>query len=165
MQFVNPTGITVNSSGYIYVADSVDKYSVKVYIFSSVETPSAPLVTIISPLSQTYTTSTIPVWATNSSVVDTAWWRFYNTSWSGNHTMIWNGGDDRWETEGLTWLDGSYQIQVFFNDSVRNEGYSSRWFTVDTTAPSVIITSPLNQTYSTSLVPLYATNSSVVDTA
>ncbi len=120
---------------------------------------------IISPMNITYSTPFIPIYATNLSGVHTAWYRYRNGSWSVQYPMIYDSDDDRWEAEVLTWSDGNYLIQVFFNDSVGNEGFNEEWFNVDTTTPYVTIISPSNTTYTTSRVDIYASNTSKVHTA
>ena len=101
-------------------------------------TPPPPEVTFTSPLNNTYATSTIAAYATNTTTVHTAWWRYLNGSRSANQTLKWDGADSRWEAEDLTWLDGSYQVQVFFNDCIGNEALAVQYFTVDTTPPAEI---------------------------
>ncbi|MFX1283962.1 MAG: S8 family serine peptidase [Promethearchaeota archaeon] len=131
----------------------------KVVIF--VDT-TPPVIIINSPLNTTYSISTISILTSNQSIVHTAWYRYWNGSWSNNYTMLYNSESQRWEVEGLTWLDGSYSLQIFFNDSVGNEANSQEWFSVDTTAPIVIITSPNNITYTTTSVAIYASNTTRV---
>ena len=111
-----------------------------------------PIVTINSPTNSTYSNSEISIYALNSSVVHTAWYRYMNGSWSNNYTLLFDSDKYRWVVEGLTWLDGSYSVQVFFNDSVGNKAYGQEWFTVDTTLPLVTIESPTNETYSTDII-------------
>ena len=97
-----------------------------------------PVVTLMSPQNTTYATSMIPVYATNTTEpVHSARWRYWNSVWSVNQTLLWDESEGRWAAEGLTWLDGSYQVQVFFKDSVGNTAVASEWFTVDTTPPTV----------------------------
>ncbi|UCG01962.1 MAG: S8 family serine peptidase [Candidatus Heimdallarchaeota archaeon] len=112
----------------------------------SVNTTS-PDVTIISPSNITYTSSNVDVFASNTSRVHTAWFRYRNGSWSGNYSLIYDSDEERWRTEGLTWSDGYYQVQVFFNNSAGYEAFDQEWFTVDTSAPIVIINTPLNSSY------------------
>ena len=124
-----------------------------------------PIVIIDSPTNNTYSTSSISVYAQNVSTIHTAWYRYKNGSWSPNSSLVYNPSQSRWEAEGLTWIDGSYSVQVFFNDSAGYENFSEDWFTVDTTAPTVTIIFPTNTTYTTSEVAVYATNSTPVHSA
>jgi hypothetical protein len=130
----------------------------------SVDT-TAPEVTIEYPANTTYTTSFIDTYATNTSFVYKGWYRYRNGSWSDNYSLVYNSENTRWESGGLSWIDGSYCIQVFFNDSFGNEAFDEEWFTVDTTPPFVTISSPINITYTTVRVNIYATNDTHVDTA
>ena len=106
-----------------------------------------PAVTIYSPSNTTYTTNEVAVYATNTTAVHTAWYRYLNDSWSANYSMSYDLSDQRWEAEILTWSDGIYLIQIFFNDSGGNEAFDEEWFCIDTTAPSIIIESPSNISY------------------
>ncbi|MFX0124496.1 MAG: S8 family serine peptidase [Candidatus Hodarchaeota archaeon] len=124
-----------------------------------------PTVNIIFPLNSTYSTPSIPIYVTNLSVVNKAWYRYWNGSWSENNSMIYDSNDDRWEVDGIVLSDGNYQIQVFFNDSVGNEAYSEEWFTIDYTAPTVTILNPSNTTYPTAKVDIFATNSTPINKA
>ncbi len=78
--------------------------------------------------------------------IHSAWWRYWNGSWSSNQTLKWDEVNGWWEAEGLTWQDGNYQVHVYFNDSLGNIAIASVWFTVDTTSPkftpTVTIMSP-----------------------
>ncbi len=97
--------------------------------------PTPPTIDLISPQNATYAIQTIPVYALNTTPVDTACWRYWNGSWYGNYTLTWNDTSSQWEAEGLIWTDGSYEIQVYFTDSIGREVLASQWFTVDTTLP------------------------------
>ena len=106
-----------------------------------------PYVTIISPSNTTYTSSNVDICISNTSKVHSAWFRYKNSSWSVNYTMIYDSDVDRWKTEELTWLDGTYLVQVFINNSMGIEGFSQEWFSVDTIPPTVMIETPLNSSY------------------
>jgi len=127
----------------------------------------APNVTITSPSNITYTTVKVTVYATNDTHVDEAWYRFKNDSWSMNYSMIYDPIDLRWEIEDQTYNNGSYYIQVFFNDSVGNEAHSSVTFTVflDTLPPLISLETLNNESILTSNTPIVViTTDSNLDT-
>jgi len=129
-------------NGKIYAIGGENEYVGNVLATVEMYDPSnheeAPTITITSPQNTTYATSMIPVYATNiTEPVHSAWWRYWNDTWSVNQTLIWDETEGRWEAEGLTWLDGNYQVQVFFNNSVGKVALESEWFTVDTTPPVI----------------------------
>ncbi|MFX1506579.1 MAG: hypothetical protein ACFFDC_10800, partial [Promethearchaeota archaeon] len=145
----------------IYLNDSVGN-EVFNEVWFSVDTIT-PYVTIISPSNITYTSSRVVVHASNTSTVQTAWFRYKNESWSGNHSMTYDTEDNRWEAETLTWSDGTYLIQIFFSNDAGYEAFSQEWFIVDTFSPIVIIETPLNSSYDRNSVRLsYSVSDGIV---
>lgn len=139
---------TWGDGGYliqVFFNDSVGNEAFRQEWFS-IDT-TGPTVTIISPSNTTYKTTLIIILATNSTIVHKAWYRYRSLSWSSNYSLNYNPSAGRWENLGITLIDGNYRIQIYFNDSVGNEAFSEEYFSVDTTAPIVILNSPNNTTY------------------
>ncbi len=106
-----------------------------------------PNIMILSPQNQTYAGRLVPL---NFTVYDYSpiSWMGYSLDGQANVTVTGNT-----TLAGLS--DGSHRVIVYANDTYGNMGSSSMlYFTVDTTAPSVLILSPQNLTYHSSSVPL-----------
>ena len=134
----NVDGLSAGTYNYTIAAcDVYNQCAMDMVCVTVVEDLTPPTVMIMSPQNITYATSTIPVYAINTTEpVNTASWRYWNGSWSANQPLTWDGVDKRWEAEDLTWTDGSYQVQVFFTDRAGNVGFATQGFTVDTTPPT-----------------------------
>ncbi|MCK4714427.1 MAG: PGF-pre-PGF domain-containing protein, partial [Candidatus Aenigmarchaeota archaeon] len=109
-----------------------------------------PIISISTPANITYTTSTIQLNVSANEPINT-WWYQLNTNGT-NETFTPN-------STIYTTLEGLNNITVWANDTTGNEGSSTRYFTIDTTAPGIAITSPLNQSYSAWGVNLNVTTS------
>jgi len=107
--------------------------------------PAAPIATINSPTNTTYTTSSI--WS-NVTTDKSASWCSYSLDKSANVTM--SGSGIYWNKLMTSVSEALHNLTVYCNESSGNIGTSSvRYFTVDTTAPSITINSPTNTTYAT----------------
>jgi hypothetical protein len=112
-----------------------------------------PVVLIQSPIDKTYVVADVPLTFTVSE--STSWMGYSldgqaNVTVSGNTTLA-----------GLS--DGSHNIAVYASDTAGNMGRSGTFsFSIDTTTPTISITSPENQSYVTPNVPLiFTTDESV----
>ena len=102
------------------------------------EDKTEPNVTIVSPISTTYNNATqlLQITATDDdSKIDAIW---YN--WQGRDVMY-NG------PENIIFNEGVNTIHAWTNNSEGNIGSTSITFTIDTTAPTVQITSLTNTSY------------------
>jgi parallel beta-helix repeat protein len=113
-------------------------------VFEAVDI-TAPTIMILSPENKTYPSESISV--TFNLSEPTSWMGYsldsqINVTISGNTTV---SGP----------LDGSHWITIFANDTVGNMGRSDTvYFSVDTVAPSIVVLSPQNTTYTTSSISL-----------
>jgi parallel beta-helix repeat protein len=101
-----------------------------------------PLMTIDSPLTQTYTTDTITIRLSSDDAVN--YWFYIESVDTQNQTWT----DD--VTRTLT--DGAYTLNAYGNDSAGNIAHEPVTFTIDNTPPEVVINSPLSQTYITETI-------------
>jgi len=101
----------------------------------------SPTVTIYDPNNDTYSTTTISL-NVNSDETEDTWWYLHN-----------NNGTNYTFTPNITIVgtEGQNNITVWANDSTGNEGSDTIYFTVDTTPPTIIIVSPTNISYNTSI--------------
>jgi len=107
----------------------------------------APNVTIISPLNKTYTTSSIDFNLTvvDNRAVDTCLYTL--NSGIKNYTMS-NPSGSNYNATNSSIADGGYLANFYCNDTYNNLNNSeSVSFSVDTTPPTINITSPSNTTY------------------
>ncbi|MHA1271286.1 MAG: hypothetical protein ACTSPY_15950 [Candidatus Helarchaeota archaeon] len=120
-----------------------------------------PVVNILSPQPQTYTTTTIWVNLTcNDANWNSTWYRIYNIS------------DSQWLTPtNVSWTTNTtiilqdqktYQIFAWVNDSAGNvqDINISITFSIDISAPSITIIAPMNKTYGYTNVKIIVDNSS-----
>jgi len=82
---------------------------------------------------------------------------------SGNKTMNAVGSNLWWNHTNTTLPEGVHQAVFYCNDTAGTGNTTSIVFTVDLTPPSIIIQSPLNQTYNTSAIWFNVTASADVD--
>ncbi|NVM29627.1 MAG: immune inhibitor A [Candidatus Helarchaeota archaeon] len=103
-----------------------------------------PVVTIDTPLNVTYTTNGITINLNCSALdLDLMWYQVHNgTEWVVNKT-IWAEGAN------VTLPDGIYTLYAWANDTFGQTQLmpSNVTFSIDTTAPTVTILSPTNDTY------------------
>ncbi|MHA2276192.1 MAG: hypothetical protein ACXAC2_10510 [Candidatus Kariarchaeaceae archaeon] len=98
-----------------------------------------PVITISTPLNSTYTTNIL--WVDFSADEPISWIGY---SLDGGAIIPVSGN---FSIGPLS--EGSHVITVFINDSAQNMVSSSVWFTIDTLAPEITISSPTDTTYST----------------
>ena len=117
---------------------------------------SVPSIIITSPTNTTYSDAEqlLNITATDDSGINTIWYNLEGT----NVTYI--------SSKKITFSEGLNTIYAWANDSMGNVGSSSVSFTVDTSVPSIIITSPTNTTYSDAeqLLNITATDDTGIDT-
>jgi hypothetical protein len=128
-----------------YCNDTVDNMndsaSNKVYFTVDL---TAPIVTIQSPLNQTYASTT--VWANVTLNEFGSWCGVNNDSNSVNLTMTNTTGKWWYQFTGLS--QGSHNFRFYCNDTAGNMNSSLNIsFTVDTIPPIVTVQSPSNTTY------------------
>ncbi len=102
-----------------------------------------PIIQINLPQNQTYNKVTL-----NFTVNKATEWMGYSLD---NHRNVTING----ETQLFNLSQGAYNIILYANDSLGNMGVSNRvFFSVDTIAPNIVISFPLNQTYSSTDIQL-----------
>jgi hypothetical protein len=138
----SPEPLPCSNSTHNYLCFTYEHSTQKVVIASDTMPPT---ISVLSPENKTYTVSDVPLTFTVSE--STSWIGYSldsqnNVTISGNTTLI-----------GLS--DWTHTITVYANDTAGNMGYSDIvHFTIDTTPPSISITSPENKTYATTDIPL-----------
>jgi parallel beta-helix repeat protein len=111
-------------------------------VFFTIDT-TGPTVAIISPANTTYTSATITIALSGDA---THYWYFIagidvtNQSWTISVSR--------------TLADGTYTLYAYGNDTVGNENGTGVAFTIDTTGPTVSITSPTSLTYPTNTLTI-----------
>lgn len=115
-----------------------------------------PTSSILSPLNITYSTVNIFInLSCSASDLDKMWYQIYNgTHWVINKTF-WLGEVD------IPLADGGYILYAWANDSYGQVQVvpSNISFTIDTTAPSITILSPVNDTYHLTTILINFTSS------
>jgi parallel beta-helix repeat protein len=112
-------------------------------VFVKVNDTATPIVNIISPIAKMYNITTVLVDFSGNAV---HYWYYIETIDSQNIT---------WTTSGNRILaDGTYNLHAYGNDSLDTVTHVSVTFTIDTVAPTVTITSPINTTYNQNSVTL-----------
>ncbi len=124
----------------VYANDSVNNENSSSVQFSIVEETIPPNITIVFPTNNTLTPDVnINVNYTVSADAQACWWS--NSSGAANNTITCGVN-----VTGETWDEGFNFVTVYANDSIGNENRSSVTFTVDTLAPDINISFPLNNT-------------------
>jgi len=160
--FVNHT-ISLSSTGWAnYTISNIEKgtYTCRIYAtdiagnnnFSEsttfdVNDVTAPIITINSPLNQTYSSDSIFIGITTNENVGSV---VYSLDVGVTNVSLIGSGTS-WSKTSV-FLDGSHNITFYVNDSSNNLGYASTVFSVDTTSldttfPTITIWSPTNGTY------------------
>jgi hypothetical protein len=103
-----------------------------------------PTIQLLSPENKTYDSTTIPLTFT---VSETTSWIGYSLDNQANVTIAGN-------TILIGLSEGPHTITVYANDTAGNTGYSTIYFTIDTTPPTITILSPENKIYGTTYVQL-----------
>ncbi|MHA1231352.1 MAG: hypothetical protein ACTSPQ_11960 [Candidatus Helarchaeota archaeon] len=129
--------------------------------FSFVIDTIIPTVSILSPISQTYTTNYIWLNLTCNDVNwNSTWYRIYNVSdsvWATSNNISWNDDILLYFEDGKT-----YRLYAWVNDSAGNYQNTNVTvqFSVDISAPAISILSPINKTYGISNIVIVVDNSS-----
>ncbi len=120
---------------------------------------------ILIPQNVTYNNPTVPIVIENVSSVESVWYRTTTgVGWSVNTTLSWNGSYFT-NSSLLLWGAGSYQLQVFCNNSYGDIFQNDEWFTINTTIlPSINLLTPENNSYSNGFIPITVSNSSEIAT-
>ncbi len=113
-------------------------------VYFTVDT-TRPTVTITSPESKKYTTDSVNLIFYADEPTRWAGYKLDKGSWT---TVV--GGS----TTLMNLSDGQHKVKVSMADLAGNHGYSTVYFTVDTTRPTVTITSPESKKYTTDSVNL-----------
>ena len=142
--WVNDTSGNENNSDVTFTVDTI-----------------APSVIISNPMNTTYTTNpnlNINFSSSDENTPESCWYSndsmLTNTSLAGCANIT-----------GVTWSEGEHNITIWVNDTAGNENSSDVTFTVDTTAPSISIVSPVNNSSSanTSLNITFDVSDSLLD--
>lgn len=106
---------------------------------------SPPLANIISPVNNQNYTST-PIFF-NISTNENSSATFTLNGGVNNYTMTVNSSGTGFNFTNSSIADGNYLVRFYVNDSAGNRNYTSTSnFTLDTSFPSIILNSPLNNT-------------------
>jgi hypothetical protein len=141
----NITSVTWNEGQHnvtVYVNDSfgnINETSVTFTIDSIV-----PNINLIYPANNTsYTDNTLDInYTVSDTNLDSCW--YSNDTYSGNQTL--SSCDN---ITSVTWTDGQHNVTIWANDSFGNINNSEITFRIDTIAPDLNITTPINNTNST----------------
>ncbi|MBD3226950.1 MAG: hypothetical protein GF329_02085 [Candidatus Lokiarchaeota archaeon] len=136
---------SINSGTYDINITALDKSGNKKILKCKISVGISPvIVSIESPLNNSYINHDIPIIAHNSSNVDSAWYRVdQGSGWSSNTSLTWSLSLSRWMNSTLLdWKNGKYQLQVFMNDSLGREFNNLVFFTVDDLNPSINVSKP-----------------------
>jgi hypothetical protein len=151
----NTTLLGLSDGGHqvtVYANDTVGNMGHSSTVFFTVDT-LAPVVVMLSPENETYPSPDVPLTFTVSNGVS---WMGYSLDGQANVTV---GGN--MTLTGLA--DGLHSVVVYANDTVGNMGASNLVaFTVNVTAPVIVIWSPASVTYANADIPLTFTVSSGV---
>ena len=120
-----------------------------------------PAVALTSPADGSATNDTTPMLAGSagnaagdSATVTVKIWSGTGTSGSPLHTLAVTRSGGSWSTDAPTLAQGTYTARAEQSDSSSNTGLSSaNTFRVDTTAPSVTLTSPANGSFTNDVTP------------
>ncbi len=137
---------TITSSGIYNITayfpgDSNYMASSQTY-FANVSDATLPSIIIISPLNQTYPTSS--VWF-NITLNKDGSWAGFSIDGRQNSTLVNSSGN--WNLINSSMSDGFHNATFYANDTSNNMDSTSMYFTVDTAPPAITITSPQNTTY------------------
>ena len=134
------TGAEGSNTWIVYCNDSAgnENQSSVTFTIDSI----IPNILILTPTNNTNTTNTLlDVNYTASDInLDHCWWT--EDSGATNTSLTTNCNNITTET----WTEGTHNVIVYVNDTIGNENSSSITFTIDTTAPTLTITSPINNT-------------------
>jgi len=108
-----------------------------------------PQISIAFPTN--YTNSTYSMLDVNYTATDT----YLGSCWYSNDTMSLNITLANCQTNltGLNWTEGPHNVTIWTNDSANNVNWTSVIFTIDTTAPTLVIDYPADtESYSTNVI-------------
>ncbi|MDP3026070.1 MAG: hypothetical protein Q8N63_00030, partial [Nanoarchaeota archaeon] len=119
-----------------------------------------PLITIVSPLNQTYTATTINF---NVSLNEAGSWCGLSLDNAANITMTANSSNTGFGYTNSTMTQGSHSVVFACNDTAGNMNASSgaRVFSIDTISPALSIIYPANATYNVNVSELNYTSNGV----
>ena len=153
---LNLNNLILQNKFYPSVTFKIDYFAINVTYIPDVVPPQ---ISVISPLNQTYSTSSIDF---NVSLNENASWCGFSLDDDVNVSMTINSS-----LTGANYLKtglsvGSHNVVFSCNDTTGNMNSTSRVFSVDNISPQISIISPLNQTYNnaTILVNISASDSS-----
>lgn len=135
------------------------------FYFNVIKWPSGsqdttpPSVLLNSPTNTTYSSSTVVVNATVTDSGSGVQVALFEVDSLYNTTLIRQTGTNFYYNDITSFTpDGSHKIRIYANDTAGNvNGSQTQFFTADTTAPTVVINSPTNTTYSTASIGINAT--------
>ncbi|HEY0087327.1 MAG TPA: hypothetical protein VGB37_00695 [Candidatus Lokiarchaeia archaeon] len=134
---------------FLYGNDTSGNWGLDDTIWFTVDTTS-PVVTINTPLNQTYNTSSIifNVTVTDSSGISAC---VYSLDNALNVSMT-NITASEWNATNSSMTQGIHTVKFYCNDTAGNiNGSLNRTFTIDTTAPSITILYPTDGFYSSTV--------------
>jgi uncharacterized membrane protein YgcG len=106
-----------------------------------------PSVSITSPTNKTNSSNTgLDVNFTVSDTSLQACW-YSNDTYSVNRSLVCTGANSN--LTNITWSQGNHNVTIYANDSYNNQNKSTVSFSIDSIAPDINITSPINKTEST----------------
>ncbi|MBT6762335.1 hypothetical protein HOA92_04795 [archaeon] len=106
---------------------------------------AAPTITIQTPINTTYTSNTnvhVNYSAADETALDSCW--YSNDSMLTNTTL-----SSCSNITSVTWSEGEHNVSIWANDTSGNENTIDVTFTVDTIYPSILISSPANESSTT----------------
>jgi parallel beta-helix repeat protein len=131
----------------IHVDDLADNENSTYYVFTVDTTP--PFIFLIYPLNNSYIKSGEEIKFTISDMhLDSS--SIYYTVSGGGPTAF----TIPYLIDTSTWDDGEYNIEVYAYDTLDHQSYRSYNITVDSTPPSVVFNSPLNNSVIRAGIPL-----------
>jgi len=105
-----------------------------------------PQINVIQPFNTTYANTTISFNITGNEALSTAIVQILGT----NHTMTNQSG--QWQYLNDTLPGGTYEAAFWTTDLVGNSNSTVRWFTIDTTPPTITVRQPFNATYTNNTI-------------
>ncbi len=142
------TNLSIPDGSYIaqfFVNDTSGNMNLTESVGFTIDTV-IPTIIIDSPTNQTYNITTVDLNVSADETISSWVFEFNgngtNHSFTPNTTLVISGGD------------GAKNLTVYATDLTGNQNLSTVYFTLDTTAPTITVDSPLNQTYATDTIDL-----------
>jgi len=125
--YANDTFGNINNSKVVFRVDTI-----------------APAINITSPVNNTNSTDNIldVKYTVSDANLESCW--YSNDTYAGNESLT--CGDN---ITSVAWAEGQHNVTIWANDTIGNKSSSSITFMIDTIAPAINITSPVNNTNST----------------